>query len=196
MELPRACGLGARQKSPLQHFDPPDNTFHLYLPTITIGSALTCASSPVLVLARYHRERSILCEKRVCLVSASIGRSILENADSARRCRFRKSQQKRASDLDSIYGWIAKLPHKICAARKEIAPLSLPAARYPKSRPDHDCQTTHSPFRRVPLRPGRRHGPRRATRQRACPTRFLLRRRTKTTPHVYRQEGTGRLVLH
>src|ERR1017187_11042836 len=112
MELPRACGLGARQKSPLQHFDPPDNTFHLYLPTITIGSALTCASSPVLVLARYHRERSILCEKRVCLVSASIGRSILENADSARRCRFRKSQQKRASDLDSIYGWITKLPHK------------------------------------------------------------------------------------
>src|ERR1022692_570578 len=109
MELPRACGLGARQKSPLQHFDPPDNTFHLYLPTITIGSALTCASSPVLVLARYHRERSILCEKRVCLVSASIGRSILENADSARRCRFRKSQQKRASDLDSIYGWIPKL---------------------------------------------------------------------------------------
>src|ERR1017187_1286452 len=109
MELPRACGSGARQKSPLQHFDPPDNTFHLYLPTITIGSALTCASSPVLVLARYHRERSILCEKRVCLVSASIGRSILENADSARRCRFRKSQQKRASDLDSIYGWIPKL---------------------------------------------------------------------------------------
>src|ERR1017187_8066232 len=46
MELPRACGSGARQKSPLQHFDPPDNTFHLYLPTITIGSALT-SSVPV-----------------------------------------------------------------------------------------------------------------------------------------------------
>src|SRR5450759_1123920 len=118
MELPRACGSGARQKSPLQHFDPPDNTVHLYLPTITnwIRLDFVCASSPVLVLARYHRERSILCEKRVCLVSASIGRSILENADSARRCRFRKSQQKRASDLDSIYGWIAKLPHKFCPA--------------------------------------------------------------------------------
>src|ERR1017187_8266056 len=73
MELPRACGSGARQKSPLQHFDPPDNTFHLYLPTITIGSALTCASSPVLVRARYHRERSILCEKRCVSLVPQLG---------------------------------------------------------------------------------------------------------------------------
>ena len=29
--------------------------------------------------------------------------------DSARRCRFRKSQQKRASDLDSKYVWLPKL---------------------------------------------------------------------------------------
>jgi hypothetical protein len=32
-----------------------------------------------------------------------------ENADSARCCRFRKSRQKRASDLDLIYVWIPKL---------------------------------------------------------------------------------------
>jgi hypothetical protein len=32
-----------------------------------------------------------------------------ENADSARRCRFRSSQQKRASDLDPTYVWIPKL---------------------------------------------------------------------------------------
>jgi hypothetical protein len=36
-------------------------------------------------------------------------RSNLENTDSARRCRFRKSQQKRASDLDPTYVWIPKL---------------------------------------------------------------------------------------
>jgi hypothetical protein len=47
--------------------------------------------------------------KRTCLVCASIGRSKMENADSARRCRFRNSQQKRASGLDSKYGWIPKL---------------------------------------------------------------------------------------
>ena len=44
-----------------------------------------------------------------CLVCASFSRSILENADSARRCRFRNSQQKRASDLDPTYVWIPKL---------------------------------------------------------------------------------------
>jgi len=33
----------------------------------------------------------------------------LENADSARRCRFRNSQQKRASDFDPTYVWIPKL---------------------------------------------------------------------------------------
>ena len=44
-----------------------------------------------------------------CLVCASFSRSILENADSARRCRFRNSQQKRASDLDSTYVWLPKL---------------------------------------------------------------------------------------
>src|ERR1700676_1114666 len=32
-----------------------------------------------------------------------------KNADSARCCRFRKSRQKRASDLDLIYVWIPKL---------------------------------------------------------------------------------------
>jgi hypothetical protein len=45
---------------------------------------------------------------RLCLDWASN----LENADSARRCRFRNSQQRRASDLDPTYVWIAKLPHK------------------------------------------------------------------------------------
>ena len=44
-----------------------------------------------------------------CLVCASFARSNLENADSARRCRFRNSQQKRASDLDPTYVWIPKL---------------------------------------------------------------------------------------
>src|SRR5580700_6081341 len=47
--------------------------------------------------------------KSSCLVCASFGRSNLENADSARRCRFRNSQQKRASDLDAIYVCIPKL---------------------------------------------------------------------------------------
>src|ERR1039457_6143095 len=42
---------------------------------------------------------------RLCLDWASN----LENADSARRCRFRNSQQKRASDLDPTYVWIPKL---------------------------------------------------------------------------------------
>src|SRR5664279_707375 len=44
-----------------------------------------------------------------CLVCASFGRPNLENADAARRCRFRNSQQKRASDLDPTYVWIPKL---------------------------------------------------------------------------------------
>ena len=44
-----------------------------------------------------------------CLIHASFGTSELQNADSARLCRFRKSQQKRASDLDSINGWIPEL---------------------------------------------------------------------------------------
>src|ERR1035441_5680907 len=44
-----------------------------------------------------------------CLVCASFSRSILENADSARRCRFRNSQQQRASDLDPTNAWIPKL---------------------------------------------------------------------------------------
>jgi hypothetical protein len=43
------------------------------------------------------------------LICASFARSNLENADSARRCRFRNSQQKRASDLDPTYVWIPKL---------------------------------------------------------------------------------------
>jgi hypothetical protein len=44
-----------------------------------------------------------------CLVCASFGSTELQNADSARCCRFRNSQQKRASDLDSINAWIPKL---------------------------------------------------------------------------------------
>ena len=48
-------------------------------------------------------------ERSCCLIHASIAVTKWQNADSARRCRFRKSQQKRASDLDSIDGWIPKL---------------------------------------------------------------------------------------
>ena len=33
----------------------------------------------------------------------------LKNADSARGCRFRNAQQKRASDLDPTNAWIPKL---------------------------------------------------------------------------------------
>jgi hypothetical protein len=44
-----------------------------------------------------------------------------QNADSARRCRFRKSQQKRASDLDSINGWIPKLD--VAGSNQLSAPL-------------------------------------------------------------------------
>src|ERR1019366_6676411 len=44
-----------------------------------------------------------------CLVCASFGSTELGNTDSARRCRFRNSQQKRASDLDPTYVWIPKL---------------------------------------------------------------------------------------
>src|SRR5436190_2357411 len=42
---------------------------------------------------------------RLCLVWAEN----TENADSAKRCRFRNSPQKRASDLDPTYVWIPKL---------------------------------------------------------------------------------------
>jgi hypothetical protein len=48
-------------------------------------------------------------ERSCCLIHASIAGTKWQNADSARRCRFRKSQQKRASDLDSIDGRIPKL---------------------------------------------------------------------------------------
>ena len=44
-----------------------------------------------------------------CLILASIRVTKWQNADSARRCRFRKSQQKRASDLDPKDVWIPKL---------------------------------------------------------------------------------------
>jgi hypothetical protein len=44
-----------------------------------------------------------------CLICASFEATNLENADSARRCRFRNSQQKRTSDLDPTYVWIPKL---------------------------------------------------------------------------------------
>src|SRR5262249_38913812 len=45
----------------------------------------------------------------MCLICASIRLSYVEEADSARRLRFRKSLQKRASDLDSMNAWIPKL---------------------------------------------------------------------------------------
>lgn len=41
-----------------------------------------------------------------CLVCASFGSTHLQNADSARCCRFRNSQQKRASDLDLSLWWM------------------------------------------------------------------------------------------
>ena len=44
-----------------------------------------------------------------CLDCASFGWRDLENADSARCCRFRNSQQKRVSDLDSTYVGLPKL---------------------------------------------------------------------------------------
>ena len=55
------------------------------------------------------RAPSVGVERSCCLIHASIAGTKWQNADSARRCRFRKSQQKRASDLDSIDGWIPKL---------------------------------------------------------------------------------------
>jgi hypothetical protein len=55
------------------------------------------------------RAPSAAVERSCCLIHASIAATKWQKADSARRCRFRKSQQKRASDLDSIDGWIPKL---------------------------------------------------------------------------------------
>jgi len=46
--------------------------------------------------------------RAVSFVPRLVGQ-IWQNADLTRRCRFRNSQQKRASDLDSTYGWIPKL---------------------------------------------------------------------------------------
>ena len=67
------------------------------------GNTLKCA------IVNGRRSRPVqAAEKdvsRLCLDWASN----LENADSARRCRFRNSQQKRASDLDPTYVWIPKL---------------------------------------------------------------------------------------
>ena len=54
-------------------------------------------------------------------------RSNLENADSARRCRFRNSQQKRASDLDPTYVWIPKLD--VAGSSPSPAPCFQQAAR-------------------------------------------------------------------
>ena len=62
---------------------------------------LACDSNPP--------RRQCGVERNCCLIHASIAVTKWQNADSARRCRFRKSQQKRASDLDSIDGWIPKL---------------------------------------------------------------------------------------
>src|SRR5450432_1804104 len=53
-------------------------------------------------------QMSIRC-RNICLICASFGVIDSENTDSARCCRFRKSRQKRASDLDLTYVWIPKL---------------------------------------------------------------------------------------
>src|ERR1035441_2453104 len=55
------------------------------------------------------REPRTGCGGSACLICASFGCSNLENADLARRCRFRNSQQKRASVLDPTYVWLPKL---------------------------------------------------------------------------------------
>jgi hypothetical protein len=47
--------------------------------------------------------------KHACLIHASFTATEWQTADSARRCRSRKSRQKSASDLDSTNGWIPKL---------------------------------------------------------------------------------------
>src|ERR1035441_5893069 len=57
------------------------------------------------------REPRTGCGGSACLICASFGCSNLENADLTRRCRFRNSQQKRASVLDPTYVWLTKLPH-------------------------------------------------------------------------------------
>jgi hypothetical protein len=53
------------------------------------------------VRADHRGPRSQIFASSTCLVCASFGWSDSEKADSARRCRFRKSQQKRASDFRS-----------------------------------------------------------------------------------------------
>jgi hypothetical protein len=59
-------------------------------------------------------------ERSCSLIHDSIARTKWQNADSARHCRFRKSQQKRASDLDSIDRWIPKLDVDCVCARSGL----------------------------------------------------------------------------
>jgi hypothetical protein len=53
--------------------------------------------------------RPTFLEDQPCLVHVSIKVTKSQQADSARCCRFRNSQQKRASDLDPTNRWIPKL---------------------------------------------------------------------------------------
>jgi hypothetical protein len=68
-------------------------------------------------------------ERSCCLIHASIAGTKWQNADSARRCRFRKSQQKRASDfrfkirLDSQVAGL----HPVCKLQTPFRlPISVP----------------------------------------------------------------------
>src|ERR1022692_4189717 len=73
-----------------------------------IGSQRLMADKPLLMTEATSLRVLILCWNP-CLICASFGMTFLQNADSARRCRFRNSQQKRASDLDLTDVWIPKL---------------------------------------------------------------------------------------
>ena len=77
---------------------------------------------------------SLRCLIPACLDCASFGRRNLGNADSTRCCRFRNSQQKRASDLDPTYVWIAKLSSWPCGPPKvnenQVGRAILPAAGF------------------------------------------------------------------
>ncbi len=63
----------------------------------------------VVLCPRWYRCSLVKPSPTRCLICASIGLTDLENADSARRCGFRSSQQKRASVLDSTNVLIPKL---------------------------------------------------------------------------------------
>ena len=83
--------------------------------------------------ADYRGPRSQIFASSTCLVCGSFGWSDPENADSARRCRFRNSQQKRASDsrsnirLDSQAGRHSASGWRISAIRAVASrTLTLP----------------------------------------------------------------------